>query len=187
MKTLKTIIIFLMLLVNSSPAIAAYTISQLTNSSSQESWTRINANGDVVWMAAESSNWGVYLFKASTSAITRLSTGVFPAINNSGMVVWANSPFGVYLFDGTTTKRISANNYLDIDPQINSSGQVVWSGRKKQSDDFEIFFYDGNTTTQLTANSVEDLSPQINNAGQIAWFSLNQETGERDAYFADPN
>lgn len=67
-----------------------------------------------------------------------------PQLNNSGDVVWTGGYLDddglrgeIFLYDGSSTVRLSDNPYQDVQPYLNDKGDVVWWER--DDSDYELF------------------------------------------------
>lgn len=149
----------------------------LTNNATHNGRPQINSRGDVVWLefSAITNNYGIYLHNYNGTIIKNISNSAEPSIDtrpqisNYG-VVWTSVPSGesdseIYLYNGTSVRRLTDNNVDDEDPQINDQGRVVWVGG--YSSDSEIYFYNGTNITQLTNNNTIDRNPQINSQSRV--------------------
>ena len=160
----------------------------------------INSNGYIVWQgcdggssgSCEGGDWEIFLYDGS--AITQLTDNSYdddyPQINENGHVAWQGCAGGgdcpatyigdgweIFLYDGSTTVRLTDNASYDGHPQISANGDVVWQGW--DGADNEIFLYNGSTTEPLTDNSSNDIDPQINAAGHVVWV------GDREIFLYD--
>jgi len=149
---------------------------------------KINDLGQVVWV-------GLYgqIFLYDRGEIKQLSnTSAYlyssPQINASGQVVWDGWDLvdhEIFLYDGTSTIKLTNNTFDDFSPQINDLGQVVWVGGVYN--DHQVFLYDGTTTHRLTNDTSYKGSPQINILGQVVWTGRGGTVGTYDEiFFATP-
>lgn len=120
-------------------------------------------------------------------------------LNNVGQLAWEegldepiNSGFGlnfeIFLYDGTTTDRISQNDWDDLGPRFNDAGQIVWLGQPvftHAGPNYEIFFHDGSEVHQMSFNTNHDTNPDINNLGQLIWEEHERYNAYGYIYFFD--
>jgi hypothetical protein len=129
---------------------ANYTVKRLTNNNYMDTGAMINDHGDVVWRCQ-----------------TIVEKAPFVFVNVEG------ETSEIFLYNGSTIKQLTDNDYYDGDPQINDNGEVVWIG--SDDNDYEIYLYDGSTIKQLTNNDYDDILPQINDNGQVVWTGLDDD------------
>jgi hypothetical protein len=146
---------------------------------------QINNHGHVLWARDGCWRWGVacvlcdadlFLYDGvSTLNLTNRPDRreVNPQINDNDDMVWTEDIGGykgqeVFLYDGSTTTRLTYNDYHDMHPQINNNGYVTWMG-PYSSEEEEIYLYDGSAIIQLTDNLYPDNYPQINNSNYVVW------------------
>ncbi|MFW5866742.1 MAG: PEP-CTERM sorting domain-containing protein [Armatimonadota bacterium] len=101
-----------------------------------------------------------------------------PDVDN-GNIVWSGPGGGsseIYLWDGSTTTRLSTNAVGDWTPRIHA-GSVVWD----RGD--QIVYWDGSDETLLTGTSTSDYLPVVHD-GQVAWRRTDS-AGDSWAYFWD--
>ncbi|MHC4180483.1 MAG: PEP-CTERM sorting domain-containing protein [Planctomycetota bacterium] len=95
--------------------------------------------------------------------------GPFPGIPGSAGVYtdFDGTEGDIFLYDGTSTTKLTDNDYDEFSPQISGSN-VVWTGRP-DGQDWEIFVYDGTSITQLTHNDHNDFFPDISGSN-VVWY-----------------
>jgi hypothetical protein len=94
-----------------------------------------------------------------------------PRINDSGHVVWEKNS-NIYLYDGTTTTKISTGSSHGFSPDINNAGTVVWYFSHYLDNRFYVF--NGSSITSIDVPYGIG-SPQINNQGQFAWIGRGSD------------
>jgi hypothetical protein len=98
-----------------------------------------------------------------------------PDIDDSGQIVWTGREGGerhVYLWDGSSVRRLSEPSRPGSRPRISVSGHVMWQG----SDG--LYLWDGTTTHRLRGNGTDLCCEQMNAAGQVVWLqSVPNEAG----------
>jgi hypothetical protein len=65
-----------------------------------------------------------------SSLTSDIGSGFYPAINDSGHIVWSGSDgsgYEIYYYDGTTTTQITNSSSENINPSINAYGDVVFT------------------------------------------------------------
>lgn len=90
--------------------------------------------------------------------------------------------YEIFLYDGSTIKQLTDNEYDDCHSQINNNNYVVWDGITNRvlldpmNDPLppplnsEIFLYDGSNIIQLTTDSDSyNCNIMINNKGDVLW------------------
>lgn len=163
---------------------ASYTITQLTNDTFQNEYSKVNAQGDVIWTAwvnTTDAGWTVFKYEAASQATTALSTGnVFfdsHRINNVGDVVWMGSDGSdqeIFLYQAATKSVVQlTNNTLDdTAPEISDSGDVSWFEQRGVNVGAFLFRYDAQTQT-VAGLDFPGASRQgghtMNARGDIAW------------------
>ncbi|MCP4715488.1 MAG: PKD domain-containing protein [Deltaproteobacteria bacterium] len=174
-KAILLLLVVWVLLFSVTPeAMGGWVTTQLTTNTEQDGDPKVNANGHVVWVGHDGSDFEIFYYNGSSVLqLTNNAEGDgSPQINDSGCVVWVGyygSDFKIFYYDGSTVSQLTDTVYKDyFYPQINAAGHVVWQG-KAEGSDYEIFYYDGNTVTQLTTNLHDDESPQINVNGHVVW------------------
>ena len=143
------------------------------------------------------SSWG------GEYQITNITDNANPtwsaALNNLGQVAWEEGldeplstgfglNFEIFLFNGSTTRRISQNGWDDMSPKLNDNGQITWMGEPVflfSGPNYEIFFYDGSDVRQMSFNVNHDTNPDINNAGQSIWEEHERYNAYGYIYFFD--
>jgi len=171
-----------------------FSVIQLINDDYNDRYPKINNNGYVVW----EGEWpwhdtAHFLYDGRT--IRKLPSYAWyyeddPQINDNGYVVWwgytnpGDRVGNIFLFDGSSSIRLTDNSSRDSHPQINNNGYVVWRGSVGGSDS-EVFLYDGSTTTQLTDNSYDDWEPQINDDGFVVWYGSTNAWYYSDIFLYD--
>lgn len=151
---------------------------------------RINNNGQIAFILydGEAKLYEIHLFSNGTD---KTIGGPFAfvqyiQINSNGWVVWNNETSnlqfsrGIYLYNGTETKKISPDDLFDsLAPDMNDAGQVVYS--HGGCDAMDIYVYAQGVTQKLSASAKFNYDPRINNGGHIVWWSTDQwdspETG----------
>ncbi|MFZ5448337.1 MAG: hypothetical protein ACOZFS_06845 [Thermodesulfobacteriota bacterium] len=177
------------LVLGTSPAAAVdYTVSKITNNSSSDYATHLNANGEIVWVGHDGSDREIYYYDARLGGdpiqITDNSYDEsFPQINDNGEIAWYGSDGNdseIYYYRlGGSPKRLTNNIGNDYHTRINANGEIVWQGL--DGSDYEIYYYDarvGGDPIQITNNSYNDYSPQINDNGEIVWYGLDSSDTE---------
>jgi len=121
---------------------AQYSIIQLTYSLYDDPLYQINENGYVVWRGCFDPVCGV----GSPDA----------------------GDYEILLYDGTSTIRLTDDDYGDANPQINNGGLVFWTGGDDSG--YGIFRYDGTSTTLIPSNGYGVGRLQVNDNGHMAWY-----------------
>lgn len=121
---------------------AQYTIIQLSYSLYDDPLYQINENGYVVWRGCFDPVCGV----GSPDA----------------------GDYEILLYDGTSTTRLTDDDYGDGNPQINNSGLVFWTGGNDSG--YGIFRYDGTSTTLIPNDGYGVGRLQVNDNGHMAWY-----------------
>jgi len=173
---------------------ATGTTTQISSGSFYNQNPQMSNNGTIVWEGYDTSTyvggsvpWQIYLYDGTTT--TQLTNGQcrcgHPQVNDRGEVVWwafDGTDRGIFLYNGTTTRKISDNDYASNRyPKINNAGQVVWDAHNGTG--FEIYFYDGATTKQITSTGGPNAAPDINNRGEIVWHGY--DNGSYKIYLYD--
>ena len=139
------------------------------------SYPQINNSGWVVWDGP-----GVWLYDGTTpSLIPDGSYGMVPHINDNGWVVWfacdagpsyscPEGDFEIYVYDGTSTRQITDNDYDDCNPKVNNNGWMVWGGNG-------IWLCDGISATQIAMNGSH---PDLNDNGWVVWMGSDDSDAE---------
>ena len=110
----------------------------------------------------------------------------YPQINNNDYVVWSSEMMGtgegidgIFLYDGSSTKRLDNNDYIEISPKINTNGHVVWS-----DDSGNIYLYNGSTTKTISnrkdSEEIDLDSIQVNDNDFAVWAKSYFEYVEGD-------
>ncbi|MBW1999261.1 MAG: hypothetical protein JRJ29_15040 [Deltaproteobacteria bacterium] len=122
-----------------------YLITQLTDNSYADQIDQgsnlINKNGAVVWFAAV-----------------------------TGIPAWDQMGWEIFLYDGTTTRRLTDNGIGDRHPSVNDRGDVVW--QSYDGNNWAIHLYDATsqTTTEISGNThPTGFPPKLNNSGYVVW------------------
>jgi Calx-beta domain/SdrD B-like domain len=129
-------------------------------------------NGQIVFSLTSGTNPQVFLRTGgNTVQLTNNSSSNERPQIDRGQVVWmayngSTGLYDVFLYDGLTTRQVSANDGVDdYNPQIDA-GRIVWQHGFNDASD--IMYFDGANTIRLTNNSYPDQAPQID-AGQVVW------------------
>lgn len=150
---------------------------------------QINNVGQIVWEAGQyqgciilrdvtGENYCIHTYNGSDVWNVR--------INDDGHVVWEGYEDGIpgiFLYDGTTSKTIANNTFVQGYPQINDDGNVVWSGDNGNGS--MIFLYDGKTTKQLS-DYPSDWRPQINDNGHVVWQGKHEGDNDYEIFWYEP-
>jgi Tol biopolymer transport system component len=109
---------------------------------------------------------------------------LFPRMNdNGGYVVWYGAEGGddyeIFLYDGTTTTRLTDDSVDDRSVYVNDAGDVVWSRGLT-----DIYLYDGTFPIKnISPDSNWNYHKAINNAGYVVWdSSVDNEDENREIY-----
>lgn len=144
---------------------------QITDNDDYDTCPTVNENGYVAWHGPGTTGEEIFLYNGSNILQLTNSNDEFiersPKINNQGHVVWVNSLFNLFLYNGTTVTQLNRDGFGADEPDINDSGDVVW--QEYDGNDYEIFLYNGSATIQLTDNDYRDVLPKINNYGHVVW------------------
>jgi hypothetical protein len=183
-------LILVVVLLLASPAMAGWTVQQLTD----EAQVFKANDGQVVWSSADGEDHMVYFYDTSWAPgtapveIARTTNPIGLVNVDSGQVVWEafdGQDEEIYLYDtawdvGTTPLQLSDNTYDDLGPQI-SGGLVAWQTKKpgplSYVSKYEVYFYDTSWepgTSALMLYSVADyvlahLQALQIDSGLIAW------------------
>ncbi|MBI3775488.1 MAG: hypothetical protein HY273_08040, partial [Gammaproteobacteria bacterium] len=163
---------------------ARYTVTQITNNTYADEYTKINAQGDVIWAAwlnTTDTGWTVFKYDAATQTTSQISSNnVFfdsYRINNRGDVVWTG-------FDGTdqeiflyqaatkTVKQLTNDALDDTDVQISDNGDVSWFEQRCSFVCAFLYRYDAKTqkVDGITFPGAARQGYQsINARGDIVW------------------
>ena len=88
-------------------------------------------------------------------------------------VVWqSNTGDGgtieIYLYDGTSTTRLTTNSYTDERPAISGSN-VAWNGAGGGPGAYnQIYYYNGSSVSQLTSNSFDSVAASVSGT-HVVW------------------
>ena len=88
----------------------------------------------------------------------------------------SNRELEVFLYDGTTTTRLTDDFDGAHHLRINNAGQLVWY--QFDGTDDEILFYDGTDIVQITDNDTQDYFPEMNDLGHLVWASCDGGIGD---------
>jgi hypothetical protein len=139
------------------------TVVQLTDNTVYGAWrARINARGDVAWLARPdpSTYEDLFLFERETGAVTRIATGAFNhEINANGDIVWEGwgqeVPGDIFLYRHSTREvvRVTNTECADYETLISDNGDIIWTGSLTDCGEYDVFLRksDG-TVTRLTQN-----------------------------------
>lgn len=161
--------------------------TQLSDNTYDDMFPKLNNSGQVAWQGSL-SQYTKYVFLYDGNATIQLPdslNGVFPHLNNQGKVVFGKSAgggpivecFDFFLYDGTSTSKISSTCYYGSgEAEISDTGLVAWSGSlypyESPSWDPDIFLYDGTQTRQLEGFE-ETRNPHVNDVGQFVWAGFD--------------
>jgi len=163
---------------------ASYTVTQITNNTYSDEYTKINAQGDVIWTAwvnATDTGWTVFKYDAATQATTQLSaSNVFfdsHRINNRGDVVWMGNDGTdqeIFLYQAATktVKQLTNDALDDTDAQISDNGDVSWFEQRGVDVGAFLYRYDAKTQKVAGVNfpgAARQGYQTMNARGDIAW------------------
>ena len=141
-------------------------ITQLSRNGIDDIFPHIS-DSRVVW----ETDSGIFLYDGT---IKLLSTAGTHARISESNVVWQEydgNDREIFLFDGSSTTRLTNNSFDDLGPEVSGSN-VAWTGW--DGHDWEILLHDGFMTTQLTDNNFDDVSPQISGSN-VVWEAVVPE------------
>ncbi|MDX2216691.1 MAG: cadherin-like domain-containing protein [Oculatellaceae cyanobacterium bins.114] len=138
----------------------------LTNNNRKDSAVGIS-DSNVVWNSFDGNDYEIFFYNGSTGVTTQLTNNaiddVAPIGGISGSnVVWNslvnNSRSEVFLFNGTSSRRISSDNVNAIAFGISGSNVIMNSLNDSTQQFGDVFFYNGATgvTSQITNDNVQD-------------------------------
>lgn len=146
---------------------------------------RINGNGQIAYVLfdGEVKTYEVHLYANQADKVLGGPYGWVGDVdlNSHGWVLWANTKewqancVGIYLFDGTETRKISPSNAplpSPSFPHLNNAGKVVYEAGT--CDQMDIFLYAEGITQKLDALAPFNYHPQIDTAGQIVWWGSSE-------------
>jgi len=149
----------------------------VTNNDMDDEEHQLNDNGIVVWMAHDGTDQEIYYYDGTLHQLTNNGYAYDdsdPQINVYGHITWQGwmgaspmVPQEIFLFNGTTTTRLTNNLESDIIPQIGDGGYVAWEHTGVP--DSHIFLYDGASVTQISTTN-NNSYPEINAGGSVTWM-----------------
>jgi hypothetical protein len=146
----------------------------------------ISGNGHIAWVWENPyTNPGkrkIKYYNGSTTSVIADPNNLVssPSITDE-TIIWmgrigpsssGNSINEIWLYNGSTTTRLTENSYSDSNPTINLNGQAAWVGSVPFASS-EIFYFDGSSTIRLSNNQLIDDSVQINDTGYVVWQRQN--------------
>jgi len=166
---------------------------RVTNDGTPKSGLRINALGDLVWVALGN----IYLYRTWDSSTTQITehpvTDLTPELSDQGIapaIVWEDHPPQTdrgLMYRIRPSQRgladLSVPNRNNYDGQINGIGDIIWEGNEGYSEDwngppprFDIFLrkYWADTTIQVSEEDRLNLWPSLNNFCDVAYVSLDE-------------
>jgi hypothetical protein len=163
---------------------ASYTTTQITNNTYADEYTKINAQGDVIWTAwvnTTDTGWTIFKYDAATQTTAPISTSsVFfdsHRINNRGDVVWMGydgTDQEIFLYEAATktVKQLTDDALDDTDAQISDNGDVAWFEQRCSNVCAFLYRYDAKTKTVASIEfpgAARQSQPSMNARGDIAW------------------
>ena len=123
--------------------VPGYTLSQLTDNSSNDFDPRVSSNGLITWV-------GAYHLPGAQSADA--------------------TDFEIFLWDGNAVQQITDNDVQDSRCVVNDFGDLAWQ-RFGNDEEAEIFVRIGGEVTQVTNDDpgVKDRYPDISNNLSVVW------------------
>jgi len=126
-----------------------------------------------VWLCRTYEGYGHRLLLWDGSTITPLYSGECQGVATDGYwVVWVTVSGEIWLWDGVTSTRLSADIY-DKNAEIAVGGSVVaWCSQRlsePQTTGYELFVWSGGAAQQVTADNFQDRRPLVDDDGRVAW------------------
>lgn len=184
---MKNVTLFLGGLVLAANSLAAsYTTTQITNNTYADEYTKINAQGDVIWTAwvnATDTGWTVFKYDAATQATAQISSSnVFfdsHRMNNRGDVVWmgydgTDQEIFLYQAASKTVKQLTNDALDDTDAQVSDNGDVSWFEQRCSYVCAFLYRYDAKTKTVASVEfpgAARQSMQSMNARGDIAWHA----------------
>jgi hypothetical protein len=151
------------------------TISNLSQNATVDRLPSASGNR-VGWVSGSTPVAQVKLFDGAN--LTTVSNPTSYALDNvttsSQWVAWEGFPTilpnplvtdrEIYLYNGTTTTRITNNSFSDFAPQASGQNLVWWGG---VFNNFQVYRFDGSTVTQLSTG-IRNRFPQVD-GDNIVW------------------
>ena len=106
-------------------------------------------------------------------------------LNDNGQVVWSGyvgEKTEIFLYDGTSIRRLTENDLWEHSPKLNNCGQVTWISNRDGSDT-TVNLFDGASTTPLSGSHCG--CQQMNDQGQIVWSCDESYAGFSEIFIAD--
>lgn len=156
---------------------ANYSVTQITNNTYADEYTKINAQGDVIWTAwvnPTDTGWTVFKYDAATQTTKQISSNnVFfdsHRLNNRGDVVWVGNDGTdqeIFLYQAATktVKQLTNDALDDTNPQISDNGDVSWFEQPCSYICANLYRYDAKT--QIVSSIV------FPGAGRQGYQSMN--------------
>lgn len=134
----------------------------------------------VVWRHGTSPNTVIRLWTgAGAITLSEVSTtdNKWPQINDVGQVVWQGKGVGdfyseIYFYDsGTGVRKLTNNDFDDLEPKINNNGVVTWR-RSSVGVDSEVFVWNSvDGEVQVSSDNCENLNVSINDNNTLVWWA----------------
>jgi hypothetical protein len=89
-----------------------------------------------------------------------------PEINDAGHVVWSGLEEGeryVYLWDGSTTRRLTERGQFGARPRISENSHVLWQSG------LALYIWDGRRNHRISGEHGDPCCEQMNALGQVTW------------------
>jgi hypothetical protein len=160
-------------------------VTQLTDDYVRDAYPDINDAGVIVWSRGIGSGGTMEIVRCQNGVITRLTSDAYsdyrPRINENGRIAWCkwtgggcqNSDCDIYLYNGTTVKRITFGGSSQQSPDLNELDDVVWTRynfcHSPWTSTIMVRYADG-TIEALTDDTGADRVPTINNARLVVWL-----------------
>lgn len=183
-QSILVLVVIIFMLVPPMFAGPSWTITQLTNNSTEDTNPAISGK-NVAWQGWDGHDYDIFLFDGQTTKQLTdnsyddvLGTPHYARqVNSNGAVVWSGRTGGtssdseIFRYDGSAVSQLTNNAYYDAYPQINNSGQVVWVGYDASNPNRHIYSYDETGVHNVSADSSLWVAEEFetNAHGDIAW------------------
>lgn len=128
-------------------------------------WT--NTKAQVLWAnGTDYSSLTLYDGKAQT--LTKNCKNGTADFNNDGQAAWIENDGQVYLFNGSTTIKLTTGAVTAWNLSMNQNGYVAWDAND-ETGSRNIYLYNKKHTIRLSSSGVNG-QPQLSDKGDVAWI-----------------
>ena len=148
---------------------------QITDDDAFDWLPRINNHTEIVWERfGEDGIADIMLWR---DGVVEVVSGqpydeYGPDINDAGQIVWdawledTHRSAEIFLFDGTSSIRITNDRYSDQVPRINENGQIAWT---RYEGNWDIMLYNDGAITPLAPEQLQQQGASLNDLVHVVW------------------